>query len=105
MKQGLNVGDYSELTSSSSNGLNDDGDHHEVVERVRMDDIEVKMVENHASLKVLLKKKPKQLLKLVLGLQGLRLTTFHLNITTLDQMVLYSFSLKVLILYMCINMF
>ncbi|KAH7654610.1 Myc-type basic helix-loop-helix (bHLH) domain-containing protein [Dioscorea alata] len=96
MKQGLNVGDYSELTSSSCNGSNDDGDHHEeVVEMVRMDDIEVKMVENHASLKVLLKKKPKQLLKLVLGLQGLRLTTFHLNITTLDQMVLYSFSLKV----------
>ncbi|KAJ6841234.1 transcription factor bHLH96-like [Iris pallida] len=58
-------------------------------------DIEVTMVESHANLKVLTKQRPKQLLKMVLVLQGLRLTTLHLNVTTVDQMVLYSFSLKV----------
>nr|CAD1826309.1 unnamed protein product [Ananas comosus var. bracteatus] len=58
-------------------------------------DIEVTMVESHANLKVLAKRRPKQLLKLVVGLQNLRLTTLHLNVTTLDRMVLYSFSLKV----------
>ncbi|KAJ0975948.1 hypothetical protein J5N97_017913 [Dioscorea zingiberensis] len=81
MKQGLNA-------CSSSHGSD------EVVEMMKIADIEVKMVESHASLKVLLKKRPKQLLKIVSGLQGLKLTTFHLNITTVDQMVLYSFSLK-----------
>lgn len=58
-------------------------------------DIEVTMVESHANLKVLSKQRPKQLLKMVLVLQSLRLTTLHLNVTTVDQMVLYSFSLKV----------
>jgi len=58
-------------------------------------DIEVTMVESHANLKVLLKRQPKQLLKMVAGLQNLRFTVLHLNVTTVDQMVLYSFSLKV----------
>ncbi|PKA53166.1 Transcription factor bHLH96 [Apostasia shenzhenica] len=57
--------------------------------------IEVTMVENHANLKVLTRRRPKQLLKLVVGLQNLRLTTLHLNVTTVEPMVLYSFSLKV----------
>ncbi|KAJ3676935.1 hypothetical protein LUZ60_002659 [Juncus effusus] len=59
-------------------------------------DIEVTMVENNANLRILSKGRPKQLLKMVMGLQSLRLTTLHLNMTsTSDQMVLYSFSLKV----------
>ncbi|XP_038990143.1 transcription factor bHLH94-like [Phoenix dactylifera] len=58
-------------------------------------DIEVMMVDSHANLKVLSRRRPKQLLKLVVGLQNLQLTTLHLNVTTIDQMVLYSFSLKV----------
>ncbi|KAG0497625.1 hypothetical protein HPP92_002316 [Vanilla planifolia] len=57
--------------------------------------VEVRMVENHANLKVLSKRLPKQLLKLVIGLQALRLTILHLNITTFQPMVLYSFNLKV----------
>lgn len=57
-------------------------------------DIEVSMVESHANLKVLVKRQPKQLLKMVAGLQNLQLTTLHLNVTSTDQMVLYSFSLK-----------
>ncbi|XP_006649528.1 transcription factor bHLH96 [Oryza brachyantha] len=67
-------------------------------ERVRpaaIADIEVTMVEGHASLKVLARRRPKQLLKLVVGLQQLRIPPLHLNVTTVDAMVLYSFSLKV----------
>ncbi|KAJ4822023.1 Transcription factor bHLH96 [Turnera subulata] len=58
-------------------------------------DIEVTMVETHANLKILSKKRPRQLLKLVAGLQCLRLSILHLNVTTLDQTVLYSVSVKV----------
>ncbi|MQL74077.1 hypothetical protein Taro_006448 [Colocasia esculenta] len=58
-------------------------------------DVEVTMVESHASLKVLSRRRPRQLLGMVAGLQGLRLTTLHLNVTTVGDLVLYSFSLKV----------
>lgn len=58
-------------------------------------DVEVTMVESHASIKVLLKKHRKQLLKMVVGLHSLRLSILHLNVTTADGMVLYSFSVKV----------
>jgi myogenic factor 6 len=58
-------------------------------------DIEVTMVESHANLKILSKKRPGQLLKLMVGLQNLRLSILHLNVTTVDQMVLYSVSVKV----------
>ncbi|KAM3231076.1 hypothetical protein ACQJBY_061309 [Aegilops geniculata] len=58
-------------------------------------DIEVTMVEGHASLKVLSRRRPKQLLRLVAGLQQLRIPPLHLNVTTVDAMVLYSISLKV----------
>ncbi|KAL9234295.1 hypothetical protein vseg_009180 [Gypsophila vaccaria] len=59
-------------------------------------EIEVTMVESHANVKILAKKQPKQLLKLIAGFQGLRLNVLHLNVTTtLDSFVLYSLSLKV----------
>ncbi|RWW81458.1 hypothetical protein BHE74_00010132 [Ensete ventricosum] len=45
-------------------------------------------------LKVLSRRRPKQLVELVVGLQSLRLMPLHLNVTSLDQMVLYAFSLK-----------
>ncbi|EEF48568.1 DNA binding protein, putative [Ricinus communis] len=60
-----------------------------------MADIEVTMVENHANLKILSKRRPRKLLKVVAGLQGLRLSVLHLNVTTADQMVLYSVSVKI----------
>ena len=59
-------------------------------------DIEVTMVEGHASLKVLARRRPRQLLKLVAGLHQLRIPPLHLNVTTVDAMVLYTFSLKVI---------
>nr|XP_016487724.1 PREDICTED: transcription factor bHLH96-like [Nicotiana tabacum] len=57
-------------------------------------EIEVTMAESHANLKILSKRRPKQLLKMVAGLQCLWLTVLHLNVTTVDHMVLYSLSLK-----------
>ncbi|XP_050381833.1 transcription factor bHLH94-like [Argentina anserina] len=58
-------------------------------------DIEVTMVDSHANLKVRSKRVPKQLLKFVSGLHTLRLTILHLNISTVDDIVLYSLSVKV----------
>jgi hypothetical protein len=58
-------------------------------------DIEVTMVESHASLKIRSKRRPKQLLKVVSGLHTMRLTVLHLNVTTVDEFVLYSLSVKV----------
>ncbi|KAJ4833231.1 hypothetical protein Tsubulata_049855, partial [Turnera subulata] len=58
-------------------------------------DIEVTMVESHANLKIRSKKRPKQLLKLAAGLHTMRLSILHLNVTTVDQTVLYSLSVKV----------
>ncbi|KAG7968577.1 hypothetical protein I3843_08G161200 [Carya illinoinensis] len=58
-------------------------------------DIEVTMVESHANLKIRSKRRPKQLLKVVSGLHTMRLTVLHLNVTTADEVVLYSLSVKV----------
>ncbi|XP_074272741.1 transcription factor bHLH94-like [Silene latifolia] len=58
-------------------------------------EIEVTMVDSHANVKILTKKQPKQLVKLIANFQGLRLNVLHLNVTTLDSFVLYSLSLKV----------
>ncbi|XP_062194162.1 transcription factor bHLH94-like [Phragmites australis] len=58
-------------------------------------DVEATMVESHANLRLLSRQRPRQLLRLVVGLQGHRLTVLHLNMTSAGHMVLYSFSLKV----------
>ncbi|XP_057977068.1 transcription factor bHLH71-like isoform X2 [Malania oleifera] len=58
-------------------------------------DIEVTLIETHANLRILLQRKPRQLSKMVIGFQTLHLTILHLNVTTLDQLVLYSISAKV----------
>ncbi|KAI3440415.1 BHLH domain-containing protein [Psidium guajava] len=58
-------------------------------------DIEVTVVESHASLRIRTKRRPKQLLKVVSGLHSLRLTVLHLNVATVDRIVLYSISVKV----------
>lgn len=66
-----------------------------VARRSSVADIEVTMVESHANIKILSKRRPKQLLKMVAGFQSICLDILHLNITTVDQSVLYSFSVKV----------
>ncbi|XP_072955635.1 transcription factor bHLH71-like isoform X2 [Typha angustifolia] len=58
-------------------------------------DIEVTLIETHANLRILSPRRPSQLIKMVAGLQTLRLTILHLNVTTMDTMVLYSISAKI----------
>ncbi|CAH8351804.1 unnamed protein product [Eruca vesicaria subsp. sativa] len=58
-------------------------------------EIEVTVAEGHANVKIMAKKKPRQLLKLLASIQSLNLTLLHLNVTTLDNSILYSISVKV----------
>ncbi|XP_018812455.2 transcription factor bHLH71-like [Juglans regia] len=58
-------------------------------------DIEVTLIETHASLRILSRRSPRQLSKLVAGFQTLCLSILHLNVTTMDPLVLYSISAKV----------
>ncbi|KAI8536336.1 hypothetical protein RHMOL_Rhmol10G0249200 [Rhododendron molle] len=58
-------------------------------------DVEVALIESHANVKILSRKQPKQLLKIVAGFHSLGLPILHLNVTTVDQMVLHSLSVKV----------
>ncbi|KAJ6415544.1 hypothetical protein OIU84_004359 [Salix udensis] len=57
-------------------------------------DIEVTLIETHANLRILTRRSPRQLSKLVAGFHTLYLTVLHINVTTMDQLVLYSFSAK-----------
>ena len=72
--------------------------------RAAIADIEVTLIETHASLRILLRRSPKQLSKLVAGFQTLHLTVLHLNVTTLNPLVLYSISVKVIkgICFICL---
>lgn len=78
---------YSTCSNESSESM--------MEKRSAIADIEVTMVESHANIKILSRKHPKQLLKMVTALQSLHLIVLHLNVTTVDNMVLYSFSVKV----------
>ncbi|MED6135301.1 hypothetical protein PIB30_045130 [Stylosanthes scabra] len=60
-----------------------------------MADIEVTLIESHANLRILSRKSPRQLSKLLSGFQNLCLTILHLNVTSMDPLVLYSISAKV----------
>ncbi|KAG0502841.1 hypothetical protein HPP92_002913 [Vanilla planifolia] len=57
-------------------------------------DIEVNLVETHASIRILSRRRPRQLIKILVGFQALRLTILHLSVTTLDTIALYSLSVK-----------
>ncbi|KAG9142678.1 hypothetical protein Leryth_005448 [Lithospermum erythrorhizon] len=58
-------------------------------------DIEVTLIETHANVRILSQRRVRQLSKLVAAFQSLYLTILHLNVTTLDPLVLYSISAKV----------
>ncbi|GMJ06034.1 beta HLH protein 71 [Hibiscus trionum] len=58
-------------------------------------DVEVTLIETHANLRIVSRKGPTQLSKLVAGFQSLYLSILHLNVTTMDPLVLYSISAKV----------
>ncbi|KAK7338158.1 hypothetical protein VNO77_18758 [Canavalia gladiata] len=57
--------------------------------------IEVTMIQSHVNLKIRSQKRPGQLLKAIVALEGLSLTILHLNITSSQATVLYSFNLKI----------
>ncbi|CAN0914295.1 Transcription factor bHLH96 [Linum grandiflorum] len=85
---------FPQYSSSTQNSTDLDPDQNH---KMGIGDVEVTMVESHVNVRIRWKKKPKQLLRLVAGLQSLRLTVLHLNVTTDQdqQIVLYSLSLKV----------
>lgn len=58
-------------------------------------DIEVTVIQTHVNLKLQCPRRPGQLLKAIVALEDLSLTVLHLNITSLQSSVLYSFNLKV----------
>lgn len=58
-------------------------------------DIEVTLIETHANVRILSRKRLTQLSKMVACFQTLYLSILHLNVTTLDPLVLYSISAKV----------
>ncbi|KAL3817924.1 hypothetical protein ACJIZ3_003829 [Penstemon smallii] len=58
-------------------------------------DIEVTLIETHANIRILSRRRVRQLSKIVVAFQSVLLTILHLNLTTLDSLVLYSISAKV----------
>uniref|UniRef100_A0ACD5UF33 Uncharacterized protein n=1 Tax=Avena sativa TaxID=4498 RepID=A0ACD5UF33_AVESA len=64
-------------------------------DRAGMADIEVSLVETHASVRVMAPRRPGQLLGMVSGMETLRLAVLHLNVTTLHSLALYTLSVKV----------
>ncbi|XP_071721998.1 LOW QUALITY PROTEIN: transcription factor bHLH71-like [Rutidosis leptorrhynchoides] len=58
-------------------------------------DIEVTLVETHANIRILSPKSFRELSKLVSAFQSICLSILHLNVTTFDNLVLYSISAKV----------
>ncbi|KAI4364767.1 hypothetical protein MLD38_020820 [Melastoma candidum] len=79
--------------SSSSNNNNNNSGRSPLTASIA--DIEVTLIETHANLRILWRRNPRHLSKLVVGFHSLRLAILHLSVTTLDPLVLYSISAKV----------
>nr|GMD74743.1 transcription factor bHLH71-like [Ipomoea batatas] len=60
-------------------------------------DIEVTLIETHANIRILSMRRVRQLSKIVATFQTMCLSTLHLNVTTLDSLILYSISAKLLL--------
>ncbi|XP_045807862.1 transcription factor FAMA [Trifolium pratense] len=58
-------------------------------------DVEVKLLGFDAMIKILSKRRPGQLIKIIAALEDMQLIILHTNITTIEQTVLYSFNVKV----------
>ncbi|KAE8693677.1 60S acidic ribosomal protein P1-1 isoform 1 [Hibiscus syriacus] len=57
-------------------------------------EVEVNVIHNHVNLKIQCPRRAGQLVQAIVTLESLRLTVLHLNITTSQASVLYSFNLK-----------
>ncbi|XP_010695562.2 transcription factor bHLH71 [Beta vulgaris subsp. vulgaris] len=86
---------FAEFFSDSEHTFSQVGKKYTLMSKASIADIEVTLIETHANLRILSKKNPRQISKLVSGFQTLRLTILHLNVTTLDPLVLYSINVKV----------
>lgn len=58
-------------------------------------DIEVRVLGYDAMIKILSRRRPGQLIKIIAALEDLQFNILHTNITTIEQTVLYSFNVKV----------
>nr|GEV35611.1 transcription factor FAMA-like isoform X2 [Tanacetum cinerariifolium] len=58
-------------------------------------DVEVRLLGFDAMIKILCRRRPGQLIKIIAALEDLQFTILHTNITTIEQTVLYSFNVKV----------
>ncbi|KDP28406.1 hypothetical protein JCGZ_14177 [Jatropha curcas] len=58
-------------------------------------EIEVTAIQNHVNLKIQCERSPGLLLRAIVALEDLKLTVLHLNITSSETRVLYSFNLKI----------
>ncbi|XP_008244210.1 PREDICTED: transcription factor bHLH67 [Prunus mume] len=58
-------------------------------------DIDVTVIQTHVNLKIQCQRRAGQLMKAILALEDLRLAVLHLNITSSQDTVLYSFNLKI----------
>ncbi|GLU00895.1 hypothetical protein SLE2022_182310 [Rubroshorea leprosula] len=57
-------------------------------------EVELNVIQNHVNLKIQCPRRPGQLLQAIITLERLRLTVLHLNVTSSQACVFYSFNLK-----------
>ncbi|XP_020203604.1 transcription factor bHLH57 [Cajanus cajan] len=82
------------VRSSSSEEMNC-GDEVKAENKSEAADIKVTLIQTHVNLKIECRRRPGQLIKVIVALEDLRLTILHLNITSSDTSVLYSLNLKI----------
>nr|XP_011469077.1 PREDICTED: transcription factor bHLH57-like [Fragaria vesca subsp. vesca] len=58
-------------------------------------EVDVTVIQTHVNLKVQCQKRPGQLVRALVAIEDIRLTVLHLNITSSEDEVLYSFNLKI----------
>lgn len=74
----------------------DDQEEEQVAENKScLADVEVKVLGFDAMIKILSRRRPGQLIRTISALEDLQLVILHTNITTIEQTVLYSFTVKV----------
>ncbi|GMI73675.1 MYC-type transcription factor 67 [Hibiscus trionum] len=94
-----------ENTTTTTNNSSNDSDSKSAIEISQPEvvkgeskagavEIEVNVIHNHVNLKIQCERRPGQLVQGIVTLESLRLTVLHLNITSSQASVLYSFNLK-----------
>ncbi|XP_028795798.1 transcription factor bHLH57 [Neltuma alba] len=82
-------------TTSSCGEESNFGEEVKAENKSEFAEIQVTVIQNHVNLKVQCKRRTGQLVKTIVGLEDLRLTILHLNVTSSQASVLYCFNLKV----------